>query len=129
MANLMGVFTRSDLNFVQQQMLVAVTLRKRKMENELEEVKFEQQMMIVNPAMYNDYIKQKMDNAENEGATWRVPESIQEARELEEIFSDIQAQLSAEDTAADKQFVEQIEQAGLLGIFNGINVNEIGGDE
>jgi hypothetical protein len=126
MANLMGVYTRADLNIVQQQMLVAVTVRKNKRESLIEEAKFEQQMMIVNPAMYNEYLKQKSDNAENEGAIWRAPESIEEARELEKIFSDIQNQLSKEELAADQQFIDQV---NLMDIFNGINVDEIGGDE
>ena len=129
MASLMGVHTRADLNFVQQQMLVAVTVRKRKNDALYEEVKFEQQMMITNPEMYGEYIKHKADNAENEGAVWRVPESIEESRELDKIFNDIHDQLSKEDLVADQQFIEQIEQAGFLDMFKGINVDEIGGDE
>ena len=106
---------------------MTVIVRERKAEMELEEAKFEQQMMLVNPTMYAEYIKHKEDNAENKGAIWRVPESIEEEQELNSIFSDIQEQLkNEEDVEADQEFVNQL---GLMGLFHGINVEEIGGDE
>jgi len=101
-------------------------LRKRKQEAELEEAHFEQNMFLINPEMYRQYMKNKEDNSENEGIAWGAPESIEEQQELQRIFEEINQQLdSDEDKKANEEFVNQL---GIMNIFNGIDIDKIGGD-
>jgi len=110
-------------------MLLAVTYRKKKLEREDEQVKFEQDMLINNPAMYNEYIKQKQDEiaSGNTGVTWIAPESVEEANELLKVFSDIDEQLKTTKTqseaAADAEFINQVSS---LGLFGDIDIDQLG---
>jgi hypothetical protein len=122
-----GVLNKEDLNTVQEQMLLAVMYRKRKSEFELEQAHFERDMFIMNPMMYSEYKKQQEEEiaSGNTGVTWVAPESIEEARELMNVFADIEEQLSKDpdDRAADEDFVKQVSFINLLG---DINIDEIG---
>ena len=123
------MLTGPNLNIVQERMLVIVTMRKNKQKQDEALAQFEQDMLIVNPQMYHNYIKQKQEdiNSGNANITWVAPESVEEAQELMGIFADIDKQIknSDDDLAADEEFMRQAE---LLSMFNGINVDEIGGE-
>ena len=105
-------------------------MRKNKQKQELELARFEQNMLIFNPDMYREYIKQKEEdiNSGNANVTWIAPETDDEAREIANVFSEIDKQLKSSntDTAADEEFVKQVE---LMRMFNGIDIEEIGGEE
>jgi len=103
--------------------------RKSEEEMEFEVAKFEQNMFIMNPAMYQEYMRNKEEQQNNGNAniTWAAPESMEEARELMNIFSDIEQQIRDDkDPEADKEFAKQVDFMAMLG---GINLDEIGGDE
>ena len=106
-------------------MMIVVNTRHRKQEAELEEARFEQNLFINNPAMYQEYLKNKEDNAENEGAVWLTPQSSKEIEELDKIFSEINEQLSdnSDEKEANDEFIKQV---GLMELFGNINVDEIG---
>ena len=103
-------------------------LRKREEEFELENIKFEQDLFINNTPLYREYIKNKEEQVEsgNEGITWMAPESVEEARELMNIFSDIDKQLK--EMEEDPTTPEQTAMS-FLDVLGSINVDEIGGDD
>jgi len=101
-------------------------MRKRKRESELEEAHFEQNMVINNPDMYRAYMEKKKEEEENDGQpiVWSAPETIEEARELEKIFAEIEsARKSEQNKEADDEFVKQVSLMNLLG---GIDLDQIG---
>jgi len=124
LAYLRGVLTKEDLNSVQEAMLSAVISRKREQEADRELALFEQNMFVTNPAMYKEYKdKQRQEVASgNAGITWLAPASIEEAQELANMFSDIDQQLK-------EMGEDPLPQSNFLDIFNGINIDEIGGDD
>lgn len=126
-ANLTGVFTRGNLNVVQQQILVTHTIRKRRQENELEELRFEQNLFINNPEFHSIYMKKKQEEEEMGDVVWLTPQSIEEQRELEKVFAEMAKpqKRTPEEIAADAAFVEQMT---LNNSFDGIDIDEIGGD-
>jgi hypothetical protein len=107
-------------------MLAIVINRKRKYEDELEKDRFERDMLIGNPSMYQEYMKQK-DREEAEGVQWSAPESIEEIRDIDAILAKSRKQfnenISEEEAEADKAFVEQINSMSL---FNNIDIDQIG---
>jgi len=108
-------------------MLLAVMYRKQKKEIEAEESAFERDLFINNPSMYQEYLKQKEEDASsgNDGITWVAPESVEEARELMNIFADVEKQLNQEKTGYQNE--ESSEQSmSFIDLFNGINIDEIG---
>jgi len=108
-------------------MLLAVMYRKRKNEFESEQAQFERDMYVNNPPMYAEYKKQKDEEiaSGNSGVTWIAPESAEEARELMDVFADIDKQLKQDprDKEADAEFAKQISFMNLLGE---INMEELG---
>lgn len=123
----MGVFTRPDLNFLQERILATVMIRKRKNENELEEARFERDLFISNPEMYQEYMKNKQDNSENEGIVWSAPETMEEARALDKLFAEAaektKKQQNKEEAAANAEFVKQM---SLMTDLNNIDIDKIG---
>ena len=105
-------------------MLSAVIRRNKKEEIDFETAKFEQMMFINNPSLYKDYMenKQQLEISGNDGVQWMAPESIEEAAELMDMFSDIDKQLKEMDN-------EPIAQVNFLDALGGINLDEIGDDE
>jgi hypothetical protein len=109
-------------------MMLAMKLIQREQEAERDEVQFERDLFIGNPDFYQEYIKNKQDDIKsgNEGITWIAPENAEEARQLMDVFADIDQQLNKNEQAVDEQFVKQL---GIMNLLDGINVDEIGGDE
>jgi hypothetical protein len=110
---------------VQQAMLSVVRIRKNEEEYDLEVAKFEQNMFINNPELYKKYMEKKEQDAisGNTDIQWLAPESVEEAAELVNLFSDIDKQLKEMEDNPDSP------SASFLDLFGGINVDEIGGDE
>jgi hypothetical protein len=123
----MGVFTRPNLNYLQERILASVMIRKRKNENELEEARFERDLFISNPEMYQGYMKNKQDNSENEGIVWSAPETMEEARALDKLFAEAaektKKQQNKEEAAANAEFVKQM---SLMTDLNNIDIDKIG---
>ena len=120
---MVGTLTQADLNLVQQFMLSSVIMRKRKQENELEEMHFEQTMLINNPEMYKNYLKHKEENAEND-VVWSAPATIEEAKAVEQMFAEIHSSaVASPDKAADEEFIRQI---NLMSPFANIEIDKIG---
>ena len=123
----MGVFTRPNLNYLQERILASVMIRKRKNENELEETRFERDLFISNPEMYQEYMKNKQDNSENEGIVWSAPETMEEARALDKLFAEAaektKKQQNKEEAAANAEFVKQM---SLMTDLNNIDIDKIG---
>jgi hypothetical protein len=111
-------------------MLATVILRKQKQESQLEEARFERDMFINNPSMYNEYMKRKNDTItqENEGVVWKTPDSIEEFHELDKILKKSQ-ELSDEPTAEElSSFVKQVSSMNFdtMDLFNNIDIDQIG---
>ena len=129
MAYARGLLTQKNINVVQEQMLLAVMYRKKKIERENEQYKFEQDMMINNPSMYSEYLKQKQDDiaSGNTGVTWIAPESVEEANEMLKVFSEIDEQMKSSTTqseaAADAEFIKQVSSMNL---FGDIDIDQLG---
>ena len=123
----MSVFTRPNLNYLQERILASVMIRKRKNENELEEARFERDLFISNPEMYQEYMKNKQDNSENEGIVWSAPETMEEARALDKLFAEAaektKKQQNKEEAAANAEFVKQM---SLMTDLNNIDIDKIG---
>jgi len=123
----MGVFTRTDLNYLQERILATVIIRKRRKENELEEARFERDLFINNTAMYQEYMKNKQDNSENEGIVWSTPETMEEARAIDKLFAEAaektKKQQDEEETAANEEFVRQM---SLITDLNNIDIDKLG---
>lgn len=123
-ANLTGVFSRGDLNEVQEQMLIALTIRKKRQENELEEMRFEQNLFINNPQLHSEYLKQKQEEELQAGIKWAMPQSAEEARDIEEkVAKALSRERSPEEIAADEEFVRQMT---LLSPLNNIDISKLG---
>jgi NhaP-type Na+/H+ and K+/H+ antiporter len=77
--------------------------------------------------MYQQYMKNKQDNSENEGIVWSAPESMEEARALDKLFAEAaeknKKQQNKEDSAADEEFVKQM---NLMTDLNNIDIDKIG---
>ena len=118
---------RDDINIVQERILISVEMRKRKEKSDLEQSRFEQNMFINNPEMFEAYSEKKKEEEENGGPiVWTAPQTIEEARELEKIFAEIgEATEKHRDKAADDEFVRQV---SMMGMFDGIDINQIGGE-
>jgi len=130
MANAMGILNKPDLNLVQQCMLTSVIIRKKEQEIELEQLHFEQNMVINNPEMYKKYIETKEENAENEGIVWSTPQSIEEIYAIDQIVSDINEQLVDEVTEEEKKANEEfVKQFTSMNLFENIDIDQIGDDE
>ena len=109
--------------------MITAEIRKRKDNYEMEESHFEQNMLINNTEMYNAYIEKKKEEEEFGGQeiVWTAPETIEEARELERIFAEINQQSKqVVNKEADKEFVKQI---GLMGIFGNLDIDQMGDGE
>jgi len=126
----MGILNKPDLNLVQQCMLTSVIIRKKEQEIELEQLHFEQNMVINNPEMYKKYIETKEENAENEGIVWSTPQSIEEIYAIDQIVSDINEQLVDEVTEEEKKANEEfVKQFTSMNLFENIDIDQIGDDE
>jgi len=130
LADLRGVLRQSNLNSVQEAMLGVVIQRKRDEEAEIELAKFEQNLFINNPALYKEYTnKKKQEEIDgNKDIQWLAPSSIEEAAELMDMFKDIDNQLKEMDEKP-ATVSSPAPQVDFLGVLQGINLDEIGGDE
>ena len=108
-------------------MLLAVAIREKEEQNEEEQARFEREMYVNNPTLYSEYMKSKEEEkaSGNSNVTWIAPQSVEEARQLMDVFADIEKQIKEEPPvpAPDEDFVKQMSFIDLLG---GINVDELG---
>jgi len=94
-----------------------------------EETRFELNMLVNNPAMYQEYMKNKQEDeaSGNAGIEWRAPETRNEAMELMQAFAEIDKQIkeqsSSEEKEADINFINQV---SMMNEFNNINIDEMG---
>lgn len=124
-----GILTQHDLNDVQEQLLFAVIHRHKEQAYEDDKRKFEEMMLVNNPAMYEEYKKQKQDEitSGNAGVTWITPDSVEEANELLKVFSDIDEQVKASTSEKEKQAdLEFINQMQTMNLFDDIDIDQIG---
>ena len=110
LAYLKGILNQADLNQIQEAMLSVVVRRHKEEEVEFETAKFEQMMFINNPSLYKEYIenKEQQEIRGNQNVKWMAPESIEEAAELVNIFSDIDKQLKEMDNEPVAQMVHPV---------------------
>jgi len=113
---------------VQEKILITVIARKKNQEADLELMRFENAMLINNPGMYQEYIRNKESAPENEGAEWKAPETAEEAAILQKMFEEASelANQANDEKAANEDFIRQVEEMNL---FNGIDIDQLGGDE
>lgn len=107
---------------------MTLTIRKRKEESEYEEARFERDMFIANPTLYNEYKKKQQEDIDNGnyGVVWTAPETIEEIHAMDKIFADIDKKIKSEDSdeaAANEEFIKQMD---LMGYLNNIDVDKIG---
>jgi hypothetical protein len=103
--------------------------RRKVQEAEHDRIRFEEMMMVNNPAMYQEYNKQKQEEitSGNSGVTWIAPESAEEVSELLKVFSDIDEQMKSISTDQDKQSdIEFIKNIESMNIFEEIDIDQIG---
>ena len=118
----MGILNKPNINLVQQCMLTSVIVRKQEQEIELEQLHFEQNMVINNPEMYKKYIETKEENSENEGIVWSTPQSIEEIYAIDQIVSDINDQLVNEVTEEEKKANEEfVKKFASMDLFENID--------
>jgi hypothetical protein len=104
-------------------LVISLILAKRK-EEELEESRFEQQLMIHRPEAYKEYKKSKEEQLEeNLGYTeivWKSPETVEEAQEVLAAVSQAHKQLEKdEDLEKDLEALRK---------FNGIDLSQLEDD-
>jgi len=124
-----GILTKPDLNVVQEQLLFAVIHRHKEQDYEDDKRKFEEMMLVNNPAMYDEYKKQKQDEiaSGNTGITWITPDSVEEVNELLKVFSDIDDQVKSSASEKEKQAdLEFINQMQAMSMFDDIDIDQIG---
>lgn len=110
-------------------MLFAVISRHKEQQYEDDKRKFEEMMLVNNPAMYEEYKKRKQDEiaSGNAGVTWITPESVEEVEELLGVFSEIDEQLKSSRTEQEKQAdLEFINQIQSMNSFDDIDIDQIG---
>lgn len=88
-------------------------------------MRFENAMLINNPVMYQEYIRNKESASENEGAEWKVPETDEESAILQKMFEETitLANEVNDEKAANEEFIRQVEEMNL---FNGIDIDQLG---
>jgi len=105
-------------------LLISLVLTKRK-DQELEENRFEQQLLIHRPEAYKEYKQSKEDQLEeNLGYSqivWKTPETVEEAQEVLSVISNAHKEI-----AKDEDFKKDLE---LLQQFHGIDVSQLGDEE
>jgi len=88
-------------------------------------------MLVNNPEMYQRYMENKKQQEDENGQpiVWRVPESIEEAKEIEKLIAYAEEQnkknKNEKEKAADEEFVRQI---SLMSNFHNIDLDKIGGE-
>jgi len=101
-----------------------MVLQKRR-NQELEENKFEQQLMIHRPEAYKEYIQAKEarleENLGYSEIVWKAPETVEEAQEVLNAISNAHKNLDK-----DEDFEKDLE---LLQQFHGIDVSQLGDEE
>ncbi len=114
---------------MQEVMYSVFLFHKKNKDDKIEEQRFERDLFISNPQMYQEYMKNKEADASNgtTGVEWLAPESAEELDELMDTLADIQKQLdiTPEEKAANEEFAQNFNFISLLG---GIDVDEIGED-
>lgn len=110
---------------MQEKLLIISLLLKQRRERDVEEQKFEQQLLIHRPESYKEYMRAKEEQLEeNLGYSqivWKTPESVEEAQEVLEAVTN--AHKSFEK---DEDFEKDLE---LLKQFQGIDVSQLGDEE
>jgi hypothetical protein len=107
-------------------MLIAHMALKQDQENELEEARFERDMFLANPAMYQEYLNSKKEKelyGDNSEPVTNLSE--EEHKEIERIIKEMNEKIPKEQRAADSAFIEQVSK---INPFANINVNEMSED-
>jgi acetoin utilization deacetylase AcuC-like enzyme len=101
-----------------------LVLKKRK-EQELKEVEFEQQLLIHRPEAYKEYMRAKEERLEeNLGYSeivWKTPETVEEAQEVLSAVAEAHKNIKK-----DEDFDKDLE---LLKQFHGIDISQLGDEE
>ena len=117
-----------DLNEVQQQILLTSLLNRRRESQDLEQMHFEQQLIIHRPDAYTEYKRAqesaKEDNLGYDQIIWGSPETAEEAAELMSIISDAHKNIDKEDQ--DEILPEEL---SALQTFRGIDISQLGDEE
>jgi len=120
-----GFFNKEVLSEVQEKLLLISLILKKRRDQELEESKFEQQLLIHRPEAYKEYKRAKEDQLEeNLGYSeivWKTPETVEEAQEVLSAISN-----AHKDLEKDEDFERDLE---LLQQFHGIDVSQLGEEE
>lgn len=115
-----GLLSGTELGEVQEKVLILYLSKKRKEEVELEEMRFENNFMVSQPELYQDWKKRQEETQENDGVIWGAPESIEEARELEKLFARMDSEVERIDRERDspaasiQNYIGQVETTQLL---------------
>jgi len=115
-----GLLSGTELGEVQEKLLILYLSKKRREEVELEEIRFENNFMVSQPELYQDWKKRQEETQENEGVLWGAPESIEEARELEKLFARMDSEVERinrrEETTETsiQNYIGQVETTQLL---------------
>ena len=116
-----------NLNEVQQQILITILLTKRKEDSDLEQSRFEQQLLIHRPDTYTEYKRSqeaaKEENLGYDQIVWGAPETAEEAAELMSLISDAHKDIDSEQ--------EEIlpEELAALQSFRGVDISQLGDEE
>jgi len=123
-----GLLKGPNLNEVQQQILATVLVTKRRESYDLEQMRFEQQLIIHRPEAYDDYKRRQQDAKEDnlgyDQIVWGTPETAEEAAELMSLISE-----AHRDVERDPQEEILPEELAALQTFRGIDVSQLGDED
>lgn len=124
-----GLLSGRDLNKVQEEILVVYLLHKQRRETELEETRFEHQLLIHRPEVYKEYMASKEakleENLGYDEIQWMAPEDAAEARELLDTIAQAHQQLVL-DEDEEESFTADL---AALQHFQGIDIALLGDEE
>lgn len=126
MAYYRGILSGPDLNVLQEQMLLVYHHLEKENQIKEEEARFERDLFINNPLMYQDYIEKK-DNLEifSEDINY-LPQNEEEEEEIRRIFEQSLSMTTKEQRAAPEHIIKQY---GFENPLIGIDVDKLGDEE
>jgi len=124
-----GLLQSKDPSEVQEKLLRVYVTRKAEQKIQMEETRFEQDLLINQPEMYREWKKHQEENKENEDIVWGFPQSIEEAREIEKLIAQMEQQ-SVQTAKAPDEGVVIVDTLGnrlnTLEAIPGLDLDQLG---
>jgi len=114
-----GLLNQTDVNELQQGLLMSILVEEKVQEFKKEEHKFEKQIMLHRPEVWQKMQEEKEEAQEMgfDEIVWKTPESLEEFQEIEKLFGNAEQELVT--VSNDTPSV----------IFSDIDLSELGEDD